>query len=130
MTNAGTQNSPHKAAAVSFLNMVIAGNIQEAFEKYVSKGMRHHNIWFKGDSASLEKAMLESHLQFPNKIIDIKHVVEEGNMVAVHAHVRFKTEDSGWALVHFFLFEGDLIIEMWDMGQEIPENSPNENGMF
>ena len=34
------------------------------------------------------------------------------------------------AVVHFFRFEKGRIAEMWDVGQEIPSDSPNENGMF
>ena len=29
-----------------------------------------------------------------------------------------------------FRFDGNHIIEMWDLGQQIPDNMPNENGMF
>jgi predicted SnoaL-like aldol condensation-catalyzing enzyme len=32
--------------------------------------------------------------------------------------------------VHIFRFRGDKIVELWDLGQEVPESSPNENGMF
>ena len=34
------------------------------------------------------------------------------------------------ALIHIFRFEGDLIIEEWEAAQEVPKESPNENGMF
>ncbi|MEG0775427.1 MAG: hypothetical protein RR409_19070 [Clostridium sp.] len=40
------------------------------------------------------------------------------------------TEDKEVAVVHIYRFEGEKIAEMWDISQEIPENSPNENGMF
>ena len=29
-----------------------------------------------------------------------------------------------------FRFQGDRIVELWDLGQPVPEKSPNENGMF
>ena len=38
--------------------------------------------------------------------------------------------DRGTAAVHIFRFQGDRVIELWDVGQPVPENSPNENGMF
>src|SRR5262249_13848809 len=44
--------------------------------------------------------------------------------------VRQKPGDLGAAVVHIFKFEGNLIVELWDMGQAVPEDSPNENGMF
>jgi hypothetical protein len=32
--------------------------------------------------------------------------------------------------VHILRFERGRIVEMWDLGQEIPEDSPNALGMF
>ena len=28
------------------------------------------------------------------------------------------------------IIEGDRIAELWDVGQEVPADSPNRNGMF
>ena len=57
-------------------------------------------------------------------------MLEDGDLVAVHSRVRQKPGDLGAAVVHIFRFQGDRIVELWDMGQSVPENSPNENGMF
>ena len=51
-------------------------------------------------------------------------------MVAVHSHVKQNQGDLGGAVVHLFHFHNGLIVEFWDVGQSIPENSPNENGVF
>jgi predicted SnoaL-like aldol condensation-catalyzing enzyme len=32
--------------------------------------------------------------------------------------------------VHIFRFEQGRIVELWDLGQEVPESSPNQYGMF
>lgn len=52
------------------------------------------------------------------------------DLVAVHSHVRKKPDEWGAAVVHIFKFQGDCIVELWDIGQPVPERSPNENGMF
>lgn len=31
---------------------------------------------------------------------------------------------------HIFRFQGDRIVELWDVWQEIPKDSANEHGMF
>ena len=62
--------------------------------------------------------------------LEVKRVTEEGNIVAVHSHVKQKQDDLGGAEVHIFRFHNDLIVELWDVGQPIPENFPNENGVF
>jgi predicted SnoaL-like aldol condensation-catalyzing enzyme len=54
----------------------------------------------------------------------------DGDEVVSLSEVHHRKGDSGAAVVHFFRFEGDLIAELWDVGQEIPDKSPNKNGMF
>jgi predicted SnoaL-like aldol condensation-catalyzing enzyme len=128
MTTVG-KNS-RKETAVSFLRLVVAGRIREAYAAYVRPDMRHHNMAFPGDAASLEKAMEENHVKYPHKVFDVKRTIEDGNLVAVHSHVRLRKNEPGFAAVHIFRFEGDRIAELWDIGQPVPADSPNGNGMF
>jgi len=122
-------NSP-KDIAVAFLKTIIARKIDEAYAKYVSPKLRHHNAYFPADQESLKKGMIESHAQFPDTTIDIKQVIGEGNLVSVLSHVQLKPNGPNVGVVHMFRFEENKIVEMWDIGQEVPEKSPNENGMF
>ncbi|MFZ7942392.1 nuclear transport factor 2 family protein [Neobacillus sp. 19] len=119
-----------KDHAVSFLQLVSSGSIDEAYERYVDQGFCHHNPYFRGDADSLKAAMKENAAETPNKTLVVKHAIEEGDIVAVHSHIKQNPEDHGAAVVHIFRFHADRIVELWDLGQPIPENSPNENGMF
>jgi predicted SnoaL-like aldol condensation-catalyzing enzyme len=74
--------------------------------------------------------MQENALQFPNKVFEVVRLLEDGDYVAVHGKVRLSPDFPEVALIHIFRFEGDLIIEEWEASQEIPKESPNENGMF
>ena len=119
-----------KEKAVSFLQLVALGEVREAYSKYISLDFRHHNPFFQGDAESLMLAMEENAAENPNKILEVKRVIEEGDLVAVHSHVKQKQDDLGGAVVHIFRFHNNFIVELWDVGQPIPENSPNENGVF
>ncbi|MBI5223861.1 ester cyclase [Candidatus Micrarchaeota archaeon] len=123
-------NESRKELAIGFLKMIVSKKIKEAYEKYTSSKMIHHNAYFPGDAKSLEKGMLDSHAKFPDTSIDIKRAIEEGEFVAVHSHVKMQPAQPGIAVVHLFRFENNKIVEMWDVGQEIPKNSPNKNGIF
>lgn len=120
----------HKEAASEFLRQAATGDVQRAFDAYVDTGFRHHNPYFRGDAKSLAAAMQENAAEHPDKILEIEHVIEEGDLVAVHSRVRLKPDARDVALVHIFRFEGDRVVELWDISQPMPENSPNENGMF
>lgn len=119
-----------KEKAVSFLQLAAKGDVPSAFQKYVGKGFRHHNAFFRGDAESLRKAMEENASYYPDKIFDVKQVMAEGDRVMLYSHVKQNKEELGKAIVHIFRFQNGQIVEMWDIGQQIPENSPNENGMF
>jgi predicted SnoaL-like aldol condensation-catalyzing enzyme len=125
-----TTDISHKEAATDFLRLAASGKVREAYRKYVATDFRHHNAFFRGDAESLMKGMEENAAENPGKTLEIKLALEDGDFAAVHSHVRMKPEDRGVALVHIFRFKGDRLAELWDLGQPVPENSPNENGMF
>jgi predicted SnoaL-like aldol condensation-catalyzing enzyme len=119
-----------KAAAADFLTMVASGRVNEAFEKHAAHNFRHHNPYFPDNARSLMAAMAENAARNPGKTLDIKLAVEDGDHVWIFSHVRQKPEDRGVAMVHIFRFENRRIVELWDIGQPVPETSPNELGMF
>jgi predicted SnoaL-like aldol condensation-catalyzing enzyme len=108
-----------KEKAVSFLELVVAGEIREAFKRYVAADLCHHNPYFHGDAESLIVAMEENHVDAPNKIFEVKLTMQEGNKVMVYSHIKQNAEDIGVAVVHIFRFDNDEIVEMWDVGQLI-----------
>ena len=123
--------SKHKEAAESFLTMAGTGKVQEAYAQYVAPSFIHHNQYFKGDRQSLLTAMQDAAKASPNKSIDIRHVYEDGDTVITHSLVtRQDPQAPGVAVVHIFRFEHDRIAELWDLGQPISKESPNENGLF
>jgi len=124
-------SSPRKAAAVDFLQMVVAGQIRSAYDKYVSPDFIHHNPYFKGDRRSLMTAMEENEKINPGKTLEVQHVAEAGDIVMVHSLLRFKQPQAPeMTVVHIFRFAGNLAVEAWDIGMAAPPDSPNENGMF
>ena len=120
----------NKDAAVSFLKMASTGKVREAYAKFVGPEFRHHNPYYEGSADSLMQSMEENARQNPNKSLEVKHVIAEGDYVAVHSHVRQNPDELGGAVVHLFRFEEDRIVELWDVGQPMPEDAQNQYGMF
>ena len=120
----------NKEAAVSFLQMASSGMVRAAYSKYIGSGFKHHNAFFEGSADALMAAMEENARQNPGKELLVKHVIGEGDLVAVHAHVKLKMDDPGTVLVHIFRFEKGKVVELWDLGQRVPDNSPNQFGVF
>lgn len=120
----------HKDAAIDFLKLTASGKARVAFAKHVGAGFKHHNPFFAGDPSTLMEAMDENASKHPLKVLEVKLAVQEGDRVAILSRVRQSPQDRGGAVVHLFRFEGDRIVELWDIGQPVPEDSPNEHGMF
>ena len=120
----------NKNAAVSFLKLAANGKVHEAYSKFVGAGFRHHNPFFEGSAESLQAGMEANVLQNPDKVLEVKRMIADGELVAVHSHVQQKPGERGAAVVHIFRFENARIVELWDLGQAVPEDSPNQFGMF
>ena len=120
----------NKERAISFLRLASSGNVWEAYGTYVHPQFRHHNPYFPGDRAALLAGMEESALTFPKKEFEAVRALEDGDLVAVHARVRLTPSKPWIGLIYIFRFQDDQIIEEWEAGQEVPKDSPNQNGVF
>ncbi|RZA11567.1 MAG: nuclear transport factor 2 family protein [Lysobacteraceae bacterium] len=120
----------HRQIATEFLRMCARGAVREAYARFVADDFVHHNAWFAGDRESLLLAMEQSAAAEPNKSFDVKQVIDGGDRVAVLSHLRRASVEIEYAVVHIVRIEGGKIVELWDVGQEIPKDSPNSNGMF
>jgi predicted SnoaL-like aldol condensation-catalyzing enzyme len=66
----------------------------------------------------------------PQAINEIKRVIADSDLVAVHVHSRSNDTDRGRAIVDIFCVENGKIVEHWDVIQPVPENAQNNNTMF
>jgi predicted SnoaL-like aldol condensation-catalyzing enzyme len=120
----------HKESAEDFLQLVVAGSIDEAYENYVNMHGKHHNVHYSAEFASLKKGMVENQAQFPTKRLMVKNVIGEGDLVVIHSNLILKPGEPGMTVVYIFRFVDDKIVELWDVGQAIPADSPNRLGAF
>ncbi len=120
-----------KEIAQDFLRLASSGQPRKAFDLYVADDFRHHNAYYKGDRQTLMLAMEQAHQETPNKVFEIQRALEDGDLVAVHSRVQQEGEN-GWegAVMHIFRFDKDMVAELWDFGQAIPNDMVNEHGMF
>ena len=118
------------AIATDFLTMCATGHVRKAYDQYVSNNFRHHNAYFPEDRESLLLGMEQSAKSEPNKSFTVKQTIESDDRIAVYSHLRREKVDMDIAVVHILRFENGKIAEMWDVGQQVPKDSPNKLGMF
>jgi predicted SnoaL-like aldol condensation-catalyzing enzyme len=68
--------------------------------------------------------------RYPKWSTVIKRVIAEGDLVAVHHHVRQHPDDTGFAVVDIFRVDDGKLIEHWDVIQPVPTRAANDNTMF
>lgn len=130
LSYAGIANMTNKETAKQFLTLASKGQVDEAYSSFVGPSFRHHNPWYKGDAESLKRGMAENAAANPDKVFEIQRAIHEGDLVAVHSRVRQKPDQPGAVVVHIFRFENGKIVELWDLGQAVPESTINENGIL
>ena len=120
-----------KETAAAFLKMAGGGNVREAYARFVAPGFIHHNQYFKGDRESLMTAMQEAHQESPNKAVEVRKAYQDGDIVITQSLVtREDPAQPDISVVHIFRFKDGQIVELWDVGQPVLKDSPNQNGMF
>jgi len=67
---------------------------------------------------------------FPQLTVSPKRVIAEGDLVAVHSRYVNVPGDRGQAIVDLFRVRNGKIVEHWDVSQNVPETSANDNTMF
>ncbi|MHA2027614.1 MAG: nuclear transport factor 2 family protein, partial [Candidatus Thorarchaeota archaeon] len=118
------KQSSNREIALSFFDLVVTGKVRNWFDKYTSQDFIHHNQYFKGDKESLILAIEEDARANPDKQVEIKMTLVEGDLVTTYSHVQQNPDDPGFALMHIFRFKNSSIVEVWDISQAILEDSP------
>jgi predicted SnoaL-like aldol condensation-catalyzing enzyme len=103
---------------------------EEAVAKYMGTYYRQHNPQ-AGDGAEPFTAYVKDFTQtFPKLRMEIKRLIAEGDLVVVHTHCMRHTGDRGRAIMDIFRLEDGKIVEHWDVIQDVPETTANNNTMF
>ena len=103
---------------------------EEAVAKYLGPNYRQHNPG-AADGAEPFIAAVNGFAQtFPEFRMEPKRIIAEGDIVVLHSHLIREPGDRGRAVVDIFRLENGKIVEHWDVVQEVPETSANNNTMF
>jgi predicted SnoaL-like aldol condensation-catalyzing enzyme len=103
---------------------------EEAVAKYIGPNYRQHNPGSADGPESLIQTMKWFTQNFPELRMEVKRIIAEGDLVVLHSHLIMKPGDRGSAVVEMFRLENGRIVEHWDVAQEVPEKSANNNTMF
>lgn len=101
-----------------------------AVDRYISPGYIQHNQAAQPGREGLKAFLDMIRGQTPDAVHDVKRAFVDGNHVTVHYHVRRWPDDLGWAVIDIFRIEDGMIVEHWDVMQDVVEGGPNPIGPF
>jgi len=104
-----------------------------AMKKYAGAEYRQHNPFVKDGKEAFIAFFKDLFQRVPKARMEIKRVIAEGDLVAVHVHHLDPTGGKGRATMDWFRLDANgKIVEHWDVMQWVPEDNEvkNQNTMF
>jgi predicted SnoaL-like aldol condensation-catalyzing enzyme len=112
-----------------YANVLIAMD-SSCVDRYISPAYIQHSSLAEPGVPALKAFLDHVRKVSPDARQTIHRALVDGDMVAVHVHVERFPGDPGLAVVDIFRCEGGMIVEHWDVLQEVPAQPVNPLPMF
>jgi predicted SnoaL-like aldol condensation-catalyzing enzyme len=120
----------NKAAVVAFYDAAYNHKDFDRAARYMGSRFVQHDPVI-ADGLDGFKARLEwFRANYPTLRVEMKRIFADGDYVITHVHGVREPGHPGSAIVEIFRLEDGKIVEHWDVLQEIPDESSNDNGMI
>jgi predicted SnoaL-like aldol condensation-catalyzing enzyme len=102
-----------------YRNVLIAMDSGQV-DRYISPDYIQHSSLAPPGVGNLKAFLDKVRVESPDARQNIKRAVVDGDMVVVHTHVIRWPGDPGLAAADFFRVANGLIVEHWDVIQDVP----------
>jgi predicted SnoaL-like aldol condensation-catalyzing enzyme len=120
----------NKKTVVDFYEKGLNQKDFDAASKYIGPRYVQHNPTGGDGPQGFKNFVTFLKEKFPASHSEIKRVIAEGDLVVLHVHSVRSPGERGRAIVDIFKVENGKIVEHWDVIQDVPEKSANDNTMF
>jgi len=129
-THVANETARNRAIITSFADLFYTQRrVQEAFDRYVSPDYIQHNPGLT-DGREAAVMALKPMFSSPGATFEVKRILVDGNMAAIHLFGRGDPKTAGAAVVDLYRLKDGKIVEHWDVIQPFPASSKNAHPMF
>ncbi|WP_327315978.1 nuclear transport factor 2 family protein [Streptomyces sp. NBC_01235] len=118
-----------KLVGAAFEQLIVRKDLS-ALDRYWGPEYHQHNPDIADGIAGAKTGLGAYFEAFPQLSVSPKRIVAEGDLVAVHSHYVNAPGERGQAVVDLFRVRNGKIVEHWDVLQDVPATSANDNTMF
>lgn len=129
MVRTMAEEANHTLVLEMYHNVLIAMD-SSAVDRYIAPGYVQHSSLAEPSVAALKRFLDRVRAESPDATQTIYRSFVDGDHVITHTHVVRWPGDAGLAVVDIFRVEDGMIVEHWDVIQDVPESPVNPNSMF
>lgn len=112
-----------------YVDVVINGRQIDRIDEFIAEDLIQRNPNLPNGREPLREFWTGMTTANPEFNVDVVRIISEGDLVVEHSVARLKAGDVGFAVVDIYRVEDGLIVEHWDVLQEMPEETASGNHM-
>jgi predicted SnoaL-like aldol condensation-catalyzing enzyme len=124
------QEEANLALVLAMHEKVLAAMDSRRVDDFIAPDYVQHSSLAEPGVAALKAFLDRVRAESPDATQTIKRAFVDGDHVITHTHVVRWPGDPGLAAADFFRLENGMIVEHWDVIQDVPEKPVNPNSMF
>jgi len=134
--NSSSITANRKKVVTEYFELISTGKFNEGL-RFFSQKCITHNPFVAGNMEDITNAMIAANKdyapKFPKAKFSVRYILADGDFVAAYTQLMASPDEpaeGGLRQMHLFRFNGDKIVEYWDVTQQIMPNTPNVAGAF
>lgn len=129
MVHTTAEQANHDLVLAMYRDVLIAMD-SRAVDRYIAPHYVQHSSLAEPGVQALKDFLDRVRAESPDARQTIHRSFVDGDHVVVHTHVERWPGDAGLAVVDIFRCADGLIVEHWDVIQDVPAQPVNPNPMF
>jgi len=129
MARTEAEQALHDRVLAMYREVLIAMD-STAVDRYIAPDYIQHSSLAEPGVPALKAFLDRVRAESPDARQTIHRSFVDGDHVVVHTHVERWPGDPGLAVVDIFRCAGDMIVEHWDVIQNVPTDPVNPHSMF